>query len=136
MMIPDTVRVGSVEYKVEFSDTPIVMNGLQCLGYCDYFNHIIKIDNTMSDPQTQEITFLHEVTHAMFAERKIQLESYVDENTVEFLVDSFAYMLHQLALDNPDIFITLDVLKDLGIELPDEKEEVKVIATDEINNTI
>lgn len=126
MLIPESVRIGSAEYKVEYSDIPIVINGVQCLGYCDYYTHTIKIDNTMQDQQSQEITFLHEVVHAMFAERKINLETYVDNNTMEFLVDSLAYMIHQLVLDNPDIFVTLEMLQSLGIEFIEvPTEEVK-----------
>ena len=35
MIIPELVRVGSVFYEVKTQATPIVMNGVQCLGYCD-----------------------------------------------------------------------------------------------------
>ena len=41
MIIPEVVRVGSVFYEVKTQQTPIVMNGVQCLGYCDYYNHTI-----------------------------------------------------------------------------------------------
>ena len=47
MIIPEVVRVGSVFYEVKTQATPIVMNGVQCLGYCDYYNHTIMLDESM-----------------------------------------------------------------------------------------
>ena len=35
MIIPDQIRVGSTFYTVKAQATPIVMNGMQCYGYCD-----------------------------------------------------------------------------------------------------
>ena len=47
MIIPEVVRVGSVFYEVKTQETPIVMNGIQCLGYCDMYSHTIMLDVTM-----------------------------------------------------------------------------------------
>lgn len=105
MNIPSRVRVGSMIYKVSLSKTPLVENGLQCLGLCDYFNHTILLDGTMSDYQTVETTFLHELVHAMLAERKIQLEHMgLTYDQMEDVVDSLAIALHQVICDNPVLF--------------------------------
>ena len=54
MIIPELVRVGSVFYEVKTQTTPIVMNGVQCLGYCDLYSHTIMLDESMQDEQTME----------------------------------------------------------------------------------
>ena len=107
MIIPELVRVGSVFYEVKTQATPIVMNGVQCLGYCDYFNHIIMLDESMQDEQTMEQTFCHELVHAMMFERKLNLEAMGLSNTqMEEVVDNLGISLHQVLLDNPDITLT------------------------------
>lgn len=107
MIIPEVVRVGSVFYKVKTQETPIVMNGVQCLGYCDYYNHTIMLDITMQDEQTMEQTFCHELVHAMMFERKINLEAMGLSNLqMEEVVDNLGIALHQVLLDNPDMTLT------------------------------
>ena len=107
MIIPELVRVGSVFYEVKTQDTPIVMNGVQCLGYCDYMSHTIMLDLTMSDEKTMEQTFCHELIHALMFERKINLEAMGLSNTqMEEVVDNLGIALHQVLLDNPDITLT------------------------------
>ena len=107
MIIPEVVRVGSVFYQVKTQDTPIVMNGVQCLGYCDYYSHTIMLDMSMQDEQTIEQTFLHELVHAMMFERKINLEAMGLSNLqMEEVVDNLGIALHQVLLDNPDMALT------------------------------
>ena len=109
MIIPELVRVGSVFYEVKTQETPIVMNGVQCLGYCDYFNHIIMLDESMQDEQTMEQTFCHELVHAMMFERKLNLEAMGLSNTqMEEVVDNLGIALHQVLLDNRDIALTAE----------------------------
>ena len=107
MIIPELVRVGSVFYEVKTQQTPIVMNGVQCLGYCDYYSHTIMLDMSMQDEQTIEQTFLHELVHAMMFERKINLEAMGLSNLqMEEVVDNLGIALHQVLLDNPDMALT------------------------------
>ena len=107
MIIPEFLRVGSVIYEVKTQETPIVINGEQCLGYCDYFNHIIMLDESMQDEQTMEQTFCHELVHAMMFERKIDLEAWGLSNAqMEYVVESLGISLHQVLIDNPDITLT------------------------------
>ena len=123
MIIPELVRVGSVFYEVKTQETPIVMSGIQCLGYCDYYNHTIMLDLSMQDDQTLEQTFLHELVHAMMFERKINLEAMGLTNLqMEEVVDNLGIALHQVLLDNPDIALTAE---EFDAKYPPEESEVK-----------
>ena len=123
MIIPKVVRVGSVFYEVKTQDTPIVMNGAQCLGYCDFFNHIIMLDESMQDEQTMEQTFCHELVHAMMFERKLNLEAMGLSNAqMEEVVDNLGIALHQVLLDNRDIALTPE---EFDAKYPPQEPEVK-----------
>ena len=123
MIIPELVRVGSTFYQVKTQDTPIVVNGVQCLGYCDYFNHIIMLDESMQDEQTMEQTFCHELVHAMMFERKLNLEAMGLSNTqMEEVVDNLGIALHQVLLDNRDIALTPE---EFDAKYPPQEPEVK-----------
>ena len=123
MIIPEVVRVGSVFYEVKTQETPIVMNGVQCLGYCDYFNHIIMLDESMQDEQTMEQTFCHELVHAMMFERKLNLEAMGLSNLqMEEVVDNLGIALHQVLLDNRDIALTPE---EFDAKYPPQEPEVK-----------
>ena len=129
MIIPELVRVGSVFYEVKTQATPIVMNGVQCLGYCDYYSHTIMLDESMQDEQTMEQTFCHELVHAMMFERKLNLEAMGLSNAqMEDVVDNLGIALHQVLLDNRDIALTAE---EFDVKYPQEQdpiEEVKQVA--------
>ena len=121
MIIPNIVRVGSTFYQVKTQDTPIVMNGGQCLGYCDLYSHVIMLDENMQDEQTMEQTFCHELIHAMMFERKINLEAWGLTNAqMEHVVDSLGISLHQILMDNPDITLTAE---EFDKKYPESKKE-------------
>ena len=123
MIIPKVVRVGSVFYEVKTQETPIVMNGVQCLGYCDYFNHVIMLDEYMQDEQTMEQTFCHELAHAMMFEGKLNLEAMGLSNLqIEEVVDNLGIALHQVLLDNRDIALTS---AEFDAKYPPQEPEVK-----------
>ena len=125
MIIPDKIRVGSTFYTVKAQTTPIVMNGTQCYGYCDFNMHEILLDaGLISDEQTMEQTFCHELIHAMMFERKINLEAWGLTNAqMEYVVDSLGISLHQVLMDNPDITLTAE---EFDKKYPENKEEEKV----------
>ena len=125
MIIPNEIRVGSTFYTVKAQATPIVMNGMQCYGYCDPNMHEILLDaGLISDEQTMEQTFCHELIHAMMFERKINLEAWGLTNTqMEHVVDSLGMSLHQILMDNPDITMTAE---EFDKKYPENKEEEKV----------
>ena len=123
MIIPKVVRVGSVFYEVKTQATPIVMNGVQCLGYCDYYSHTIMLDESMQDEQTMEQTFCHELVHAMMFERKLNLEAMGLSNLqMEEVVDNLGIALHQVLLDNRDIALTPE---EFDAKYPPQEPEVK-----------
>ena len=125
MIIPNEIRVGSTFYTVKTQATPIVMNGMQCYGYCDPNMHEILLDaGLISDEQTMEQTFCHELIHAMMFERKINLEAWGLTNAqMEHVVDSLGISLHQVLMDNPDITMTSE---EFDKKYPKNKEEEKV----------
>ena len=125
MIIPNEIRVGSTFYTVKAQATPIVMNGMQCYGYCDPNMHEILLDaGLISDEQTMEQTFCHELIHAMMFERKINLEAWGLTNAqMEHVVDSLGISLHQVLMDNPDITLTAE---EFDKKYPESKEEEKV----------
>ena len=125
MIIPNEIRVGSTFYTVKAQATPIVNNGVQCYGYCDPNKHKIILDGGLiSDEQTMEQTFCHELIHAMMFERKIDLEAWGLTNAqMEHVVDSLGISLHQILIDNPDITLTA---KEFNKKYPKNKEEGKV----------
>ena len=97
MIIPDQIRVGSTFYTVKAQVEPIVNNGLQCSGYCDPNKHEIILDGGLiSDEQTMEQTFCHELIHAMMVERKINLEAWGLTNAqMEHVVESLGISWQQ-----------------------------------------
>ena len=122
MIIPEVVRVGSVFYEVKTQEAPIVMSGIQCLGYCDAYNHTIMLDVTMQDDQTLEQTFCHELVHAMMFERKLNLESMGLSNAqMEEVVDNLGLALHQVLLDNPDMTLSPE---EYDAKYPQEEQPV------------
>ena len=126
MIIPEIIRVGSTFYTVKAQETPIAINGKQCYGYCDPNIHEIVLDaGLISDEQTMEQTFCHELIHAMMFERKINLEAWGLTNAqMEHVVDSLGISLHQILMDNPDITMTSEEFdKKYPVE---NKEEEKV----------
>ena len=125
MIIPNEIRVGSTFYTVKAQATPIVMNGMQCYGYCDPNIHEIILDaGLISDEQTMEQTFCHELIHVMMFERKINLEAWGLTNAqMEHVVDSLGISLHQILMDNPDITMTSE---EFDKKYPENKEEEKV----------
>ena len=126
MIIPDQIRVGSTFYTVKAQATPIVKDGLQLYGYCDPNNHEIVLDGGLiSDEQTMEQTFCHELIHAMMFERKINLEAWgLTHSQMEHVVDSLGISLHQVLMDNPDITLTAEEFDEKYPE--NKKKEEKV----------
>ena len=117
--IPSKFRVGSIDYDVIVGEDPLIINGVQALGCCDYMDSTIKLDKSIQGNQQLEVTFLHELIHTLFNDCKIDLVNYgLEYEQMEYIVDSLAYSLHQVIRDNPEIFM---VEEDLSL-LEDVKE--------------
>lgn len=100
MKIPDKVRIGSMDYKIEQTEDVIVLNGQECTGIIEYDKHLIRLNSNIQDKQGIEQTLLHEIVHGIIDDRKIEL---VPEH-MEQIVDDISCGLHQVIRDNPDIF--------------------------------
>ncbi len=100
MKIPEKVRIGSMIYPVIQSDKILIVDHKECKGKIDYERHTIEVNNYVQDLQGCEQTFLHEIVHGIVDSRAISL----DNSDTELVVDELAMGLHQLILDNPEIF--------------------------------
>lgn len=98
MNIPRKVRIGGVDYCVDTSTTPVIVDGKQCYGSIEYASHQILIDETLGDHAHIACTLLHEVLHGIVHDRMIDFED--DE---EDIIDAFARGLYQVLADNPDL---------------------------------
>lgn len=87
MQIPSTVKVGGLTYGIEIVNK---MDDDSCVGKTYFQDLKIKIEK--AEKPFMELTFLHEILHAMNAELK--------ETDIEFLAQS----LYQVLVDNPKIF--------------------------------
>ena len=101
MNIQSKVRVGSMDYDVILTDEKIInQDGEECLGITDHNLHEIMISTNLQNEQGQEKTFLHELMHAMIAERNLDFESI----TEEILAEDLSTILYQVIRDNPEMF--------------------------------
>lgn len=96
MDIPNTIRIGSNDYKVTVSQDNIISDGKQCYGRIDFNYHEILIDNTLQDEQGLMQTFLHEVVHGIVHEFRIDFADDLDEDIVDKIADG----LQQIIKDN------------------------------------
>lgn len=102
MNIQGKIRVGSMDYDVILTDEKIINQyGEECLGLTDHNLHEIMISTNLQNEQGQEKTFLHELMHAMIAERNLDFESL----TEEILAEDLSTILYQVIRDNPEMFI-------------------------------
>lgn len=117
MLIPDRVRIGSIDYEVIDKDT-IVGQGVQCYGLIDFEQCHILLDAGIQSQQKLELTYLHEVVHGLLYSRSLK-EAAANEE----LVDEIAIALHQLIRDNPEMFLPEDLLQVLYEEEVVEEEQ-------------
>jgi len=99
LFIPESIRIGSCDYEVEFTGNGLVANRKECYARIDYDNHLIEINSKLGDKQQRELSFLHEMFHAIAKERGLEFE---DE---ELIVDELAKGLHQVIRDNQEMFV-------------------------------
>ncbi|HFE9852679.1 TPA: ImmA/IrrE family metallo-endopeptidase [Enterococcus faecalis] len=88
MLIPKSIKVGSINYRVELvAHIPTEDEGYKW-GECDYQNSVIRIWDKLST-EKQEQTFIHELTHA------IAHEAGIDDQD-EDIVNRFALVAHMV----------------------------------------
>lgn len=104
MNIPKSIRIGSCDYKVDFTDKDLVANYKEVYARINYDNHLIEINNKSGDKQHKELSFLHEMLHGIIRDRNLEIE---DE---ELIVEELARGLHQIIRDNQEIFVSKEDL--------------------------
>lgn len=99
MNIPNKVKIDGMEYKIIKCDTPIVDDDSKVLqGDIFYRKCEIRIDDRLN-PQTSEMTLMHEIVHGIMHERNINMET-----PLETFVDELAKGFYNLVNDNPEMF--------------------------------
>lgn len=93
MNLPKKVKIGSIDYTIE--EVKVVDRDKLVWGQIDYRNSTIKIDKLLDDEQ-KDITFWHEVLHAMFSQ--------ISAKQNEKLIDRLAHLLHGFTKDNKEVF--------------------------------
>lgn len=92
MKIPDSIRIGGIEYAIQYDPKPIFDNTL-CYGVIDPQQSLIIINSEMGY-EMQSVTVWHEILHALFEQRGIESE---DE---EHIVDQLSRGIYQVLQDN------------------------------------
>lgn len=97
MEIPEMVKIGGAEYKVEFTERPCESDS-SVQGEIIYTDSTIRIKN---DPKFskdyRDYIFVHEVVHGLMFHMGL-------DQTDEDLIRTFSFGLHAFIKDNPEIF--------------------------------
>ena len=96
MNIPDSVRIGGVDYSIVYKERIISGEGKALLGQIDFDNSRILIEPSVQSLQGQHQTLLHEIMHGI--EHHFKMDLTEDE------IDNLANGVYMVAADNPDIF--------------------------------
>ena len=96
MIIPKSVRIGGVDYAIEYVERLISSENTALCGLINYDMAVIKIEPNVQDEQGKCRTLLHEIMHGI--ERHFKLD--LPEDTV----DNLANGLYMVIRDNPDMF--------------------------------
>ena len=93
MKIPETVRIGGIDYRIEQADG--LNNGREVLdGRMDAFDSVIKL-TTENGHQHRCIILWHEMLHAIAVHASLELG-----DKTELIIDTFAYGIYQILQDN------------------------------------
>lgn len=105
MKIPESVRIGGVEYQI--LDDQVSLNDGQNLlyGQINYHDSTIKLSDIAQGHQMKCITLWHEILHGIRNHAGIEIE---DEENV---VDMFARGIYQVLQDNGGRFFDIEEVK-------------------------
>lgn len=94
MKIPESIRIGGIEYAIEYEDNVRIGNDL-CYGRISYDSSTIVLSNTDgAGHQRRCVTLWHEILHGI---REHSGQEIDDE---ERIVDLFARGIYQVLQDN------------------------------------
>mgnify|MGYP003419086467 CR=1 FL=1 len=96
MNIPDTVKIGGYNYKVDHHDGPIPSGSHVYDGLYDSTINTITLSD-IGDKSYKDTVFLHELIHGI-------IYVYCADKQDEEFVEQFAKGLYQVIFDNPKIF--------------------------------
>ena len=85
------VQIDSVNYRIEETDTPIIIEHKECGGGVFYNDALIKIGNCLNGNVKTKV-LMHEIIHALLYERGMS-EASADEILVEELAKSFINLI-------------------------------------------
>ena len=106
MIIPNKVKVGGYVYDVLRPRDTFINNGVECDGLHDFSRATIKVTES-GILDYQKTVFLHELIHAI-------IEVYcpdVSDEVNETLAQQLSKGLYQVIEDNPEIFLSPEILK-------------------------
>ena len=108
MYIPDSIRIGGIEYEVQYQDN--LRNGTElCYGYISYDDSTITLSTTDgAGHQHQCITLWHEILHGIQEHSGIRVEN------EEEVITMFAKGIYQVLADNIERLFDLVVTADAG----------------------
>lgn len=95
MVIPENVKIGYKDYKVNIVDGDVVDGNKVCYGNIEYENGNINISSLYSKDQ-QKCTFIHECMHG--------IDDIVEAGLDEDQIRKISKGLYQFIKDNPGIF--------------------------------
>lgn len=94
MKVPESVRIGGIEYKVLYGANLRVNNNL-CYGSISYDDSTITLSTTDgAGHQMRCVTLLHEILHGIRNHAGLEIEN------EEEVVDMFAKGIYQVLQDN------------------------------------
>lgn len=94
MKIPESIRIGGVEYAVGYEEN-LRMDNRLCKGTIDYLEHRITLSaNDATEHQSRCQTLLHEILHGIRDYFGMEIENEED------VVEMFAKGLYQVLEDN------------------------------------
>ena len=94
MKIPESVRIGGVEYKI-IDNVHGLNDGLNVLaGEINYNDSIIRLNEVIEGHQMKCITLLHEILHGIRNHAGVEIEN------EEVVVELFARGIYQVLQDN------------------------------------
>lgn len=101
MKIPESVRIGGVEYKV-LDDSPSLNDGTNLLyGEINYRESVIRISDMANGHQMKCLTLWHEILHGIRENNGMEIEN------EEAVVEMFARGIYQVLQDNGGKFFDL-----------------------------